>query len=403
MKTRKRLLSWLAVPGTLWLLGCEADNVTSLFDPNAQVRPDPVITSVSPSDRAFAGIGILTITGQNFSGVPAENFIYFDDQPGAVQSASPTQLTVKAPVLVKNGVTLKVAVFKAAKFSNTISYNLEAAVANFFKFGEVEEPWSLACDAQDNVYTSLLFTGLGAGVKKVTPAGLSDYSPKPSGSAARYIGMKFGPGGFLYGVTFERRISQIPAGGGTPVNWVVIANTALRLSDLDFDREGNLWAAGNVDLHRIRPDKNVKSFPFASTVRSVRIFNGAIYLAGSRDNAEKIWRVPIVSADAVGPEEEYFDFSAKYNGMALAITFAVDGDLYIGTDAPESIVIVHPDKSSEALYPGLFPSAGISFAWGTGDFLYITQQGNAASKIQQTILKANMLKKGAPYYGRGDQ
>jgi hypothetical protein len=399
MKTCKYLLALSA----LWLIGCEAENVTSLYDPNATYRPDPVISSVSPSDRAFAGIDVLTITGQNFSSVPAENFVYFDDQLGAVQSASTTSLTVKAPVLVKNGINLRIAVFKASKFSNTIPYNLEAAVEEFFNFVEVDEPWSLACDAQDNVYTSLLSTGLGVGVKKVTPAGLSDYSPKPSGTPTRYSGMKFGPGGFLYGVTLERRILQVPVGGGTPVNWVVIANTSLRLSDLDFDREGNLWAAGNVDLHRVKPDKTVKSFPFVGTVRSARIFNGAIYLAGGRDNVEKIWRVPIVSADEVGPEEVYFDFAAKYTGTALSITFAADGDLYVGTDGPESIVAVHPDKSSEPLYPGLFPTSGLSFAWGTGDFLYITQQSDAASGISQTILRANMLKKGAPYYGRGDQ
>ncbi|MGH7495467.1 MAG: IPT/TIG domain-containing protein [bacterium] len=388
----------------LALMGCEADNVTSLYDPNATSRPDPVISSVTPSDRAFAGIDIVTITGQNFSSVPEENFVYFDDQLGVVQSASAAQLAVKAPVLIKSGVNLRIAVHKASKFSNAISYDLIAAVENFYKFLEIEEPWTIACDAQDNVYPTVLVNSLGEGVKKITPDGQkSDYSPKPSGTAARYNGLKFGPGGFLYGVTFERRILQIPAGGGAPVNWVVIANTVLRLNDLDFDREGNLWTAGNVDLHRVKPDKTVRSFPFVGVVRSVRIFNGAVYLAGNRDNTEKIWRVPIVSADEVGAEEVYFDFSSRYNGAALAITFAADGDLYIGTDAPESIVVVHPDKSAEALYPGLFVAPGISFAWGTTDFLYLTQQGSIADDIQQTILKVNMLKKGAPYYGRGDQ
>jgi hypothetical protein len=76
---------------------------------------------------------------------------------------------------------------------------------------------------------------------------------------------------------------------------------------------------------------------------------------------------------------------------------------------------VHPDKSSEALYDGLFPTPtlsfvrvslfpnpALSFAWDTGNFLYATQQGSATPQILQTVLKINMMKKGAPYYGRGD-
>jgi hypothetical protein len=409
------MLSAISIVGLF--AGCENDTTPSLFDPEAVSRPDPVISSVTPPDT-FAVAGVVTIAGSNFSAVKEENLVFFDDELGAVLEASPGRLKVQTPNLVKDGVALKIAAYKASKFSNIINYNLGAAVAPPYNFTPVEVPWSIACDAQ-NVYASMVVSAVGIGVQKFAADGArTDYSPKPSGTPTRYNGMKFGPNGFLYGVTFERRILQIPAGGGNPVNWVVLPNTSVRLNDLDFDRQHNLWTAGSLDLHRIRLDnKNVKSFPFAGTVRSVRVFNDAVYLAGRRDDAEKIWRVPILSADEVGPEEEYFDFSAKYTGTVLAITFAADGDLYIGTDAPESIVLVHPDKSSEALYDGLFPTPALafvrvslfptpalSFAWDTGNFLYVTQQANpnANPKIPQTILKVNMQKKGAPYYGRGD-
>ena len=136
-------------------------------------------------------------------------------------------------------------------------------------------------------------------------------------------------------------------------------------------------------------------------MNSIRIFDGYVYLAGARDGESKIWRMQIVSADELGAEEEVFDFSASYTGKPLAMTFAADGDLYIGTDAPEAVVTVHPDGSHEALYAGLFEAAPvISVAWNDGEEMYITREGS--DEIQQTILRVGMSKAGAPYYGRGD-
>lgn len=391
---------------------CNEDPTPSLYQPeNLNTLAAPVIASIDPAGEAFAGIGIITINGQNFSSAKSEVSVYFNDQAGEILEASATQLRVKVPNLVSENVSLKIAVNRVEKFSNTVNYKLVAAVAPVFKFAEIDEPWAIAVDAQDNIFASLTSNSLGDGVKKITLAGAkTDFSPRLTGSVTRYQGLKVGPAGALYGVTFERRIIQVPAAGGTSTNWVVLPNTAVRLNDLDFDRDGNLWTAGSLDLHRVRPDKNVKSFPFTGTIRAVRVYNGAVYLAGNRNSQEIVWRVPLISADQVGPEEEYFNFTSKYSGAIYAITFAADGDLLIGTDAPESIVSVSPSKNASVLYTGLFPSKCFNFAWGTGNFLYATQEkktvveGTTTRLVEpQTILSINMLKKGAPYYGRGDQ
>ena len=390
--------------GAILLVGCENDTTPSLFDPNATSRPAPVVSDVQPAGNAFAGIGVLTISGQNFSAVKEENFVFFDDVLGEVMQASATQLQVKAPVLVKDGIKLRISVFKAEQFSNTITYDLVAAVSDLVKPTEFDVPWAVTCDALGNVYASYVVNNSGpsSGIKRIAPDGsVSDYSPEPSGAPLRYNSMKVGPGGAIYGTTNERRISQVPPAGGAPSNWVIIQNTSVKVYDLDFDKEGNLWAAGNnTDIYRIKQDKSVTSFAFTADVRSVRIYNDHVYLGGGRTGAEKVWRLPILSADAVGPEEEYFDLSSKYTGAIQAITFAADGDLYLGTDGPESIVVVHSDKSSEPLYPGLFQSACLSFAWDPDIHLYVTQQ--AEGTVLQSILKVNMQKNGAPYYGRGD-
>lgn len=389
--------------------GCEEDPTPSLFDPNyTSPRPAPVIAGITPPDQAFAGIGIVVIDGSNFSAIKEENSVYFDGQPGEVLEASTTQLRVKVPNLVKDAISLKIAVYKADKFSNIISYKLEAAVSEVEGFDRDQAPWAATFDAQGNMYVSFVNTNVSSqsGVLKFATDGTrSSYSPKPSGTPTRYSALKVGPGGFLYGLTIERRISQIPVGGGAAVNWVVIPNTAVRLYDFDFDRDGNLWAGGNnTDIYRVKPDKSIQAFPFAANVRSVRLFNDYIYLAGNRGGSEKIWRLPIVSADQVGPEEEYFDFSASAYGAGgagiFAITFAADGDMYLGTEAAEAIIVVHPDRSAEPLYPGLFQPKSLNFGWDTGQFLYAIREASGGS--EQALVKINLLKNSAPYYGRGD-
>ncbi|MDZ7288568.1 MAG: IPT/TIG domain-containing protein [candidate division KSB1 bacterium] len=388
------------IPVLILVVGCENETTPSLYDPNVTSRPGPTIASVSPPNSAFAGIGIVTFTGTNFSPAKAENFVYFDDQLAEVLEASATQLKVKAPNLVKDSIQVKIAVFKADRFSNTIYYKLEAAVAELTKFASYEEPWGIACDAEGNVYVSLVSNNVAAGVKKITPDGkLSDYAPK--GTELKYSALKMGPNGVLYAARIQRVIFQIPAGGGTPA---VFASTGLgTIYDLDFDAGKNIWAGGNNDfIYRVKPDKSVKSFPFKANVRSVRVFDNYVYLAGNRDGKEKVWRMRIVSADEVGAEEEYFDFSATPAGATgagiYAITFAADGDMYLGTDANEAMFVVHPNKSYEPLYPGLFQPKSLVFAWGKGTELYVTRERTATAA--QTIIRVNTLKNSAPYYGR---
>ncbi|MDZ7288572.1 MAG: IPT/TIG domain-containing protein [candidate division KSB1 bacterium] len=388
------------------VVSCRNDYPPSLYNPNEPTGTAPVITSISPTDGALAGVSVVTITGSNFSAKKEENFVWFNNLQAQVLEASVTQLKVKAPVLVGDSIKVKVAVHKVALFSNIMLYKLEPAVAELVKFVAADEPWGIACDAEGNVYASLVSYNVGVGVKKITPAGvISDYAPK--GTELKYSALKMGPNGVLYAARIQRVIFQIPAGGGPPA---VFVSTGLgTIYDLDFDSAKNIWAGGSNDfIYRVKPDKSVKSFPFKANVRSVRVFKDGgteyVYLAGNRDGLEKVWRLPIISADEVGAEEEYFNFSAIAAGPAIyAITFAADGDMYLGTDAPEAIFVIHPDKSYEPLYPGLFQPKTLLFAWGKGTELYLTREKttDAAGKITpQTILRINTKKNGAPYYGR---
>ena len=381
--------------------GCKNETTPSLFDPNYKGKPAPTVSSIAPTS-GLAGLTTLTITGSNFSSTKEENSVLFDAVTAQVLTATATQLTVRAPNLPKDSIKVKVTVFGAEQFSNIVLCKLEAAVAEFGNIQSNEEPWGIACDKDGNVYVSLISAGIAAGIKKFTPAGVrSDYAP--AAGILKFSALKFGPGGYLYASRGLRALYRIPPGGGSPALWLAPSSGIGPVYDFDFDAQGNLWGGGNdVAIYRVKPDpdKSIKAFAFTGNVRSLRVYNGYVYIAANADNVDKIWRFPIISSDSLGPAEIYFNFSEKYGvsgAGAYAITFSSDGEMYVGTDGPAGIILVHPDKSWEQYYPGLFQPQTLLFAWGSGSTLYLTRSGTVAS---HTIFKVNTQKTSAPYYGR---
>jgi len=400
------MLAGLVLLAFLLFSSCVNEKRGSLFDPDyVSARPAPEITNITPPS-GLAGVTILTISGKNFSAVKSENTVYFNDKQAQIVEASTTQLKIVAPNVVKDSIKVRATVVGADLFSNTYLYKLEAAVSDFGNLSETQEPWAIATDAQGNLYLSLMDAGVGIGVKKFTPAGVrTDYSP--SGGIAKWSGMKMGPGGVLYTARILRAIYQIPAGGGSPVIWVAFGDLGA-VYDFDFDAAGNLWAGGNNDfIYRVRPDKGVKAFPLVANIRSVRVFNNYVYVAGKvfPDSSERVVRFQIISSDSLGPRDDYFNLTtSKLGGTGktiYAINFAADGDMYVGTDMTDPLLVVHPDRSVEQFHSGLTSPTVHLFAWGHETNFYAvrgTASGGAITKSLK-ILKINALKNGAPYHG----
>lgn len=380
--------------------GCTTETEPSLWPPAYEGKPAPTITSLVPPSSALAGVSTITINGSNFSPRKEENLVYFDATVAEILEASVNQLKVKAPNLVKDSIKVRVAVRGAELFSNTVLYRLEAAVTDFGGLLPVDEPWGIACDRDGNVYVSLMSGGVSAGVKKITPTGVrTDYSP-PVPGVPRWATMKIGPGGYLYAARIVRALFRIPPGGGTATLW---ASSGLGVVyDFDFDAQGNIWAGGNNPaIYRIKPDRSVKAFSFVANVRSVRVYDNYVWLGARVDTVEGVWRFRIISADSLGPVEKYFDFTANYpvrGAGVFAITFSADGYMFVGTDGPAGIILVHPNRSWESFYPGLLRPKSVAFAWGKGTELYVTRERFAGST--PALIRINTLKAGAPYYGR---
>jgi len=393
-----------AVLITTLFISCDPDYPDTLFDPDYRGNPAPVISSVDPAESSLAGVGIITITGNNFSPVNHENMVYIGTKSSKVLESSETRLLVQAPNEIGDSLLLRVAVTDAISFSNSLYYSLLPAIETYGDITESQMPWGIAIDADGSVYVSVSRGGSSDGVQKILPDGtLEEYVPA---RIPRYDAMKFGPDGHLYLVRNIRLIARVPPGGGAEENWLPFP-VGTRLIDLDFDEHGYLWAVGNNEnIFRVQMnEKSIEEFLFDADVKSVRYFDGSLYVSAitqTNDNEQSnIWRFPVDNTGNPGDPEIYFAFSEKYGenkAIALAITFSKDGHLYIGTDGPDGIIVVHPGGNEwEPLYPGLVLPKGLVFAWGDGPNLYYTR--GETGNIKQALIRVNMQREGAPYFG----
>jgi len=356
--------------------GCDTGPAPSLYDPDAESAPAPVIDSIEPSGSALAGVDILTFTGQNFSANPSDNLVYFDDTRGEVLEASPTQLRVRPPNLPRPELQVRVAVLEAEDFSNSVSYRLDPAAERFSDIKGFEEPFAITSDAEGNIYVSLFSGGSSVGIKKIAPDGTrSDFVE----TTFKWDALAFGPDGLLYAARGVRAIFRLPE-GGSQETIIISDSNADRLTALAFDAQGNLWVGGNaVSLFRLAPDGSVAAFPFQANVRDLAVFDGFLYAVGSQDGTSKVWRFPLNSDGTLGAAEEYFDVTAALGADALALAVATNGDVFVGTNADDPVIVIAPDRTAEVLYPDIMEPAAISFAWGAGTSLYMTQGVTSAT------------------------
>jgi hypothetical protein len=384
--------------GIVFIYSCTDEPAPSLYELPPGGKQTPAIVSIDPPNVALAGVTHITITGNNFSTIPEENFVTFNGVKAKVLSAANTQLVVVAAAVTefKDSVDVKIAVLKSELFSNIVIYSLNPAVVEFYKFDPVklEFPYAVTTDNLENVYTSLS----SLGTKKIDNQGvLTNFAPK-------------GPETFFRSFTLASDNSLYAVTGGVKGVYKVVPSTAPAAfvassqgvtdnpNSIDFDQSKNvLWAGGSTGIiYRIKLDKNVKKFSLLGSISAIRVAGNFLFASARKDTQEVVWKIPILSADSLGTPELYFNFSEKIDAALKINTIEVsaDGDLYIGSNkSTDPIYVVHPDKSFEILYPGLITTGVYSLAWGSGNFLYMS---NIVANLNKTILKIDMQKLGAP-------
>lgn len=393
MISRTPLLTALVL-ALMVFAGCDTDPSESLYEPDALVsEPDPAISGVAPDGGALAGVDLVTITGQNFSTEADRNLVYFDTERAQVVEATATSLVVVPPNTPSPAINLRIAVLGAENFSNTVTYRLDAASEVFGDILSFEEPFAITSDDAGNLYMTLFADSRAVGIKRITPEGeRSDYIE----STFKWEALDFDASGNLYAVRNVRAIFRFAGEGARQETWAVLSDRSARLGALTIDGDGMVWAGGNnTALYRANPDAEIQEFPFEANVRDLVAFDGHLYALNTQGESTVVTRFPITAPGELGAPEEYFNVTAELGASVAgsALAFASNGDMFLGTDAADPVIVVAPDGSWETLYPGILSPVAFDFAWGQGATLYMNQ--GRTEETNPGLIKINTRREGA--------
>lgn len=388
------------------LIACEEDP-KSIYDPDVVGNLDPIITTVVPDSNfssgniAFAGIGVVIISGENFSATRDYNNVFFDGIPGTILSATTTSLRVQVPTVIGDSVQVRVAVRGAFYFGDYSSpFEIISAVREVGGFID-SDPYisTVSSDNAGNIFVN--------GDKNI-------YIVQPDSVKALYnstlltgIGkMKMGPAGNNYFI-ISSAISRITPPDVSEGLWFKALPEALL--DFDFNVTGSIFLAGVSGL--IFPfDVDTKTFTVDSTyygmnVRTMRVFDGDLYVVGDVLDTlgaivqKGIWSSEIVGDELIGMElvADLGDIDTDGSLTITSMAISASGSLFLGNMNDPPLIVYENGQFAPFVEPILSSPIG-ALSWGSGDYLYIVRQ--ARGDVTQRVLELDMGQAGAVYYGR---
>ena len=391
---------------SIFILSCEEpDAPDSVWDENDQGGSTPIVSSVEPSQGAFAGIDTVMITGQHFSDNISENLVYFNGMLGNVVEATSTTIGVVPPNLVSDSVQISVAVqgaFVFGKYENI--YTLRAAVIEYGPFDQFTDIYSLDLDRQENLVVSL----------NATPdaqfwiVDTNQDSSVWSSSLAKASGMKMGPTGSIYFVNYQRFLYKDEQGTDKE-NTEIFKRLNGNATDLDFDENGNLYVGGTgstidlVDIYNeggltdgVSEAKNLDTLD----IISLKVFNNFLYVLTTTVSSDQaIYKIPILdNSGSLGDLELVFDWSSYTNKEAFALCFALSeaGDILVGSDWASQPLTIIQNGFATGFYSSVLTAPIVYMAWGNENYLYVINKTDETNRVQ----KIDTRMAGANYFGR---
>lgn len=378
----------------------EPDYPDSLFDPDYVSGAQPVISSITPPDSCWAGVGEITIQGENFDASEFKNLVFFGTAQAEVVSASATELVLKTPAISGDELAVKIGVAGSELFNDPVYYTLLPSVTTFTALDA--QPYGLDVDAEENIYVS-------TEDKKVMLVGgdgkANEFAKVFFTKAA---GLKFGWNGELYAGWDAGRVK-----GLSLINYdVIVLDSAFASlgkvpADLDFDEYGHMWIGAETELVRASSDASITTVDtYPVNIRAVRVYDGALYVVGSGTSDKKIWSSTINADGSLGARSVFLDLAgvSELEGATVyAITFDSDGDMYLGTDHSTSPLFVYNETSGDfdQFYPGLISGTAYRLSWGNGTHLYVSNQKGSGGVLLKIDVQQNLVRQtSAPYYGR---
>ena len=389
----------------MFLLQCAEEPQKSLWE------LDPIITHVEPQ-RAYAGITQVTISGDNFD--PSDNYshtrAYFGGEKAQILSITgDSVITCITPVITGDSILIKVQVDGAMQFGKSEPYKVESAEQEYGGITGAYNAYGMAVDLNENLYISL---GDGRIIYVTPEEEIMEYDTLK----VFFKTMKMGPNNVLHGgrTIFIYRLT------GTGYDSLRLSRP---LNDFDFDQNLNIFYSTRFAIYTVNQagsDRLVADYP-SYVVGALRVYNDYVYVAANYTGTDTtqvqrgIWRNQILNAAGdLGSNELVFDWYAYFGAGTvgipniLSITFAEDGDLYIGADSTQisdAITVIHPDGSGnylpenvEPLYASVLMPPATTMIWGTGQYLYVNRR--SLNDNLKRVIRMTMGKITAPYYGR---
>jgi hypothetical protein len=399
------VMALLLVASMAVMTGCKYDVAEPQWDKPLTTTTSPTITAIDPAQEAKAGVNTITIRGENFAAPPDSNEVYFDNQRAEIVSTSLASITVRRPNLVDDSVFVKVVSNKALVVAKFGPYKIYPVFQRNGAFRDNIVLNALAVDYSDNLYV-VYGDSSTPRIFRVTP----DEQRVLVARASRLpTDGRFGPDGRLYLLSNNRSIDVVDVQAGTAAQWLRLPSGRI-VKVGDFDANGYFYVGGTrSDLVVIAPDLSVipKGIYASDDIVAVRVYSGYLFVAsrvptsgGAPPAPASIWKHPIIAGDSVGPKELVLDMSgtAFASRTITAITFDVNGTMYIGTDSSDPILIVNPTTGSvDYFYKNILPPYCKNFYWGRGTYLYMIS-GNANPAQEWTVYRVDIGTAGAPYY-----
>jgi len=431
----------ISITAVLVFSACDNNYPPSPWNANDPGKPNGVITSISPADTAFEGVGIIEISGQNFSTVAGENVVFFNAERGVVLEATSTLLTVQTPVVTTSptqnwldSIKIKLSPQGAYEFTDYLNpdgtyhpYRLKRAAIEYGAYDAGDKPHALDCDNTGALYV----VGETKVIYKIVPDGVYGYTKTsycPNTGFAIITGLKMGPDGRLFYLRKEKSVYVVPAGGGAKSELVKVSS---KVSDLDFDQNGTLFVAGSDSIYAVNTTGTPKGTGVAEykdfAIVSVRVYDNYVYVAGTYKGTDAtiakkgIWRNAITSTTGtLGSREEVYDWTDNVgtNGPdILSITFDEDGNLFIGSkesyvtagDVSTYVtntaisILNHDTQTIEPFYDSVLKAPVTYMTWDNQNHIYyvrLTELEAATGAPTIRVIRVELDKHGAPYYGR---
>ena len=371
------ILKNAAIGGTLVIAAtmnaCRYDVAAPLWDQPYTNPPTPVITGISPAQRATPGVNTITITGQYLDGVQDTNGVYFGNTTAEILQKSPTSILVRRPALATDSCSVKVISSQALIAGKFVgSYRIDTVLQEYGSFLDNAPLSVLALDGADNLFV----VETGRRILKITPDGQKTVL----GTATRApTDGRIGRDGRLYMPGNNRSIDVVNLTSGAVTTWLQLpSGRVVRFGD--FDANGNFYAGGAIgsQLVVVRTNLTTSLTGLYTTdeILAIRVYNSFVYVA-ARPNAQTpatIRRHQITdTTGTLGAAELVVDLATTpYSQRTIkGFVLSSNGKMYVITDSPDHLLVVDlATNAVDIFYKNIIPSYAKHFGWGAGTSLY---------------------------------